>query len=242
MKQLAKSRGNMYDWVTHMHTHLTGKCSHECSYCYVQTSAANRINGTYSGPVQLDADSLNVNYGKGKVIFLEHMNDLFAEGVPVNYIKAVLDHAREYPCNQYVIQTKATLRADFLLKLSSAQRLQLPLNTIFGTTMETNRFIPEVMKYAPEPASRAMGMCNMKRHHPDIELFVTIEPIMVFDLDVLASHIVDLRPDFVNIGADSKDHGLPEPTRAEVMELVKVLTDAGITIRKKVNLERLVAE
>ena len=34
---ITKAVGNMYDWVTHMHTHLAGRCSHECSQ-------ANAIN------------------------------------------------------------------------------------------------------------------------------------------------------------------------------------------------------
>ena len=35
MMGMVKSKGNMYDWVTHMHTHLGGECGHECSYCYL---------------------------------------------------------------------------------------------------------------------------------------------------------------------------------------------------------------
>lgn len=33
---LTKSKGNMYPWVTHTHTHLRGECPHGCRYCYVQ--------------------------------------------------------------------------------------------------------------------------------------------------------------------------------------------------------------
>jgi hypothetical protein len=28
---LKKSVGNMYEWVTHVHAHLGGKCGHECA-------------------------------------------------------------------------------------------------------------------------------------------------------------------------------------------------------------------
>lgn len=30
---LKKSKGNMYDWVSHTHSHLSGKCGHQCGYC-----------------------------------------------------------------------------------------------------------------------------------------------------------------------------------------------------------------
>lgn len=42
------------------------------------------------------------------------------------------------------------------------------------------------------------------------------------------------------IGADSKHHGLPEPTKEEVLALVKVLEDNGVHVNKKSNLDRLV--
>jgi hypothetical protein len=43
----------------------------------------------------------------------------------------------------------------------------------------------------------------------------------------------------VNVGADSKGHGLPEPSFKKVMQLVERLTAAGIEVRNKRNLERL---
>jgi len=43
----------------------------------------------------------------------------------------------------------------------------------------------------------------------------------------------------VNIGADSKGHGLPEPSPDKVHALIEKLTGYGIEIREKHNLERL---
>jgi hypothetical protein len=48
-----------------------------------------------------------------------------------------------------------------------------------------------------------------------------------------------IRPDFVNIGADSKNSGLVEPSAEKVQWLVEQITKAGIEIREKRNLGRL---
>lgn len=44
-----------------------------------------------------------------------------------------------------------------------------------------------------------------------------------------------------NIGADSKNSGLPEPTWNEVQELVDILEENNIEVRQKKNLDRLKA-
>ena len=69
--------------------------------------------------------------------------------------------------------------------------------------------------------------------------FVTIEPVLDFDVDVLASWIANIKPDFVNLGADSKGHDLPEPTVEKIMQFVEKLKSYGIELREKYNLQRL---
>ena len=71
------------------------------------------------------------------------------------------------------------------------------------------------------------------------ETFITIEPILDFSVAEFADMIKYANPTFVNIGADSKNHGLPEPTFDKIMQLYEKLISAGIEVRKKVNLERL---
>jgi hypothetical protein len=48
---------------------------------------------------------------------------------------------------------------------------------------------------------------------------VTIEPILQFDIEELTSMIKAIKPEWINIGADSQRNGLPEPTKEEVLEL-----------------------
>jgi len=227
-----KAIGNMYDWVTHVHTHLAGECPHKCKYCCVQTGVA-KLSGRYKGEPRLVESELDANYGTRKIIFIEHLNDLFAEGIKDEWIKRILEHCRKYPENKYVFQTKNPERA--LNYFTNCKELIFTGNILFGTTIETNRDT-ELYGNAPSPIDRIFAMMNFKGI---MKTFITIEPIMDFDIRTLSNWIIDVKPEFVNIGADSKHCNLPEPSMNKIYELVKILNENNITIKKKSNLERL---
>jgi hypothetical protein len=67
---------------------------------------------------------------------------------------------------------------------------------------------------------------------------ITIEPLMEFDLPILVNMIRKCSPEQVNIGSDSKKHNLPEPSKKDILELIKQL-EAFTTVVKKDNLKRL---
>ncbi len=68
--------------------------------------------------------------------------------------------------------------------------------------------------------------------------YVTIEPIMAFDLNALVELIEICNPTQVNIGADSGHNRLPEPSREEVLALIAEL-EKFTTGELKPNLTRL---
>ncbi|CAK0741023.1 conserved hypothetical protein [Gammaproteobacteria bacterium] len=221
---LVKAKGQMYPWVTHMHTHLGGECPHKCTYCYVNNPRFGRPV-RYQGPVRLIPEEFDVKYGVGKTIFIEHCNDILAEGVSDESVRCVINHCAEYPSNTYVFQSKNPVRfADFIW----------PENSIFGTTIETNRAILGIST-APAPAYRYLELkgLSVKRK------FITVEPVLDFDVDTLAIWIADINPEFLNLGADSKNHNLPEPTVDKIHQLVAKLAEYGIELREKHNLARL---
>ena len=230
---LNKSRGQMYPWVSHMHSHLRGKCPHGCSYCYVQAHERRWNTGAFAGPLRLDESQLRVRYGKGKSIFIEHQNDLFAEEVPERFIRQIADHCCQYRENQYVFQTKNPLRL--------AQTLGLPNDCLVGVTVETNRTHPQ-MGRTPSPENRMLGCLLLKEKLHPSRTFITIEPIMDFDLAVLLGWLGSIGPGFVNIGADSKGHKLPEPKPAKIAKLIEGIGKLGIEIREKHNLGRLLGD
>lgn len=242
---LKKSVGNMYTWVTHTHSHLRGQCPHGCRYCYAQNHERRFHTGAFAGPVRIEENELKVRYNAPAVlqyarnrgfdqpvIFIEHTNDLFAADVPESMISEILRHCCEYPDTRYVFQTKTP--HDVLWFMD-----EMPTHALIGTTIETNRVDKDIMGKAPTPMERASGMFLIKDKMPHVVTFCTIEPIMDFDVEMLAGMIASIQPSFVNIGADSKGHHLPEPPFSKVQDLIAHLEHDGIVVRRKTNLERL---
>ena len=64
---------------------------------------------------------------------------------------------------------------------------------------------------------------------------VTIEPVMDFDLEVFAGWIVDLKPEYVWLGLNSRPGRvqLPEPSPEKLRGLVQALDNAGVEVRFK---------
>jgi hypothetical protein len=172
---------------------------------------------------------LDVKYGAGRTIFVDHCNDLWAEKVPNSWIQLVLEHCGLWPRNIYVFQTKNPARYIKWVPY-------LPPRVLLGCTIETNRDIDLAISKAPAPVDRAQALWALRGL---VKVFVTIEPIMDFDVENLGVWLLGIRPAFVNIGADSKGHKLPEPSKAKILELVDLLNQGGIEIREKHNLERL---
>lgn len=220
---LKESKGNMYPWVTHTHSHLGGECPHKCVYCYVNNPRWGRPP-RYQGELRLIESEFKVDYGTGKTIFIEHMNDMFAKGVPIPYQERITAHCMRYPENTYVFQSKNPMYF---------AGWPFPPSYILGTTIETNRIIPGIST-APDPEVRMMAMAAFR-----CRKFVTIEPVLDFDVDILASWIDRIRPEFLNLGADSKGHNLPEPTVEKIMKFTDKLKEYGIELREKHNLKRL---
>ena len=229
---LKKAQGNMYDWVSHVHSHLGGECKHKCKYCYVQKNRFG-VNPRYTGEIRLIESEFKINYGKDKIIFIEHMNDLFAEGVSEDMIISILQRCSLYTesFNSYVFQTKNPERAFVYY-----QEGYFPSKFMIGTTIETNRDMSAISK-APPVESRATGIWKFKQAGK--QTFITIEPIMDFD-EKLINIIINCNPGFVNIGADSKNCKLPEPSKEKIVRLVYCLTKSNILIKKKTNLKRIV--
>ena len=167
---LKESAGNMYDWCSHTHSHLGGACPHKCSYCYVQRNRFG-VSPRYQGEPRLIESEFAVNYGTGKTIFIEHMNDLFACGIPKEWIGRILTHCKLSPENKYVFQTKNPLRALEAYR----EWLVFPRNFMIGTTIETD---DDVNFNAPFPILRGAGISKFKEM--GCETFITIEPVMQF--------------------------------------------------------------
>lgn len=156
---------------------------------------------------------------------------MWADDIPEEWILETLRYCNEFK-NRYLFQSKNPHR---IVKFKDF----LPDDVVIGTTIETNKDFPQ-MGNAPPPRERAIAIKFMSTiNYPTM---VTIEPIMEFDSEDLADLIECCFPEWVNIGADSKGHDLPEPTAMQILSLADRLEKAGIEVKLKDNLKRLMKE
>jgi DNA repair photolyase len=214
---LNKQKGNMYGFVTHTWNVIKGKCPHDCEYCYMKVFP--------QGELRLDEKEFKTDLGRNNFIFVGSSCDMFAEAIPREWIIRVLDYCKKFPENTYLFQTKNPLR------FTDLRGELISVNCILGTTIETNR---EGFSYnSPTIQERIRGM-KIK----GFRKMITIEPVIDFDVTILLDLIESVEPEFVNIGADSKNHNLPEPSAFKIENLIKGLKKFTKSISKE-NLSRI---
>lgn len=216
---LRKQKGNMYAFVSATWNPIKGECSHKCKYCYMKDFDLPKL--------YLAEHEMNTDLSKEDFIFVGSGTDIFADDVPKEWIIRVLEHCRKYPDTKYLFQTKNPKRfndSDF----------EFPNNSVFGTTIETDdEVLARDTSNAPAPVFRALELSRIKAVK-----MVTIEPIMDFNIDALASLVEVVKPSWVNIGADSKGNKLKEPSWEDIQHLIAKIR--GLTkIVEKSNLARL---
>lgn len=210
----------MYDFVTHTWNTVKGRCYHDCSYCYMKRWG--RLNQT-----RFDEKELKTDLGKDNFIFVGSSNDIFANNIPEEWITRTLDYCDKFD-NRYLFQSKNPRHIiDFMTH-------PVFKKSVVCTTIESNYWYPP-MANAPDCIHRAASMGIISEYIPT---YVTIEPIMDFDLTELVNLIKRCNPVQVNIGADSGRNNLPEPTANKVQQLIDEL-QKFTTISCKTNLNRL---
>jgi DNA repair photolyase len=222
---------NMYDWVDNTRNFIGGECPHKCSYCYVKSMNYPAVKERYVGKIRLLESEFKkpLKSKSGKPIFVGSCFDMWAKDVPDNMILRALYYLRKFD-NQYIFQSKNPYR--FVEMISTISNLD-----ILGTTIETNK------TSAGYQLSNTMLIHNRFDAMHDLKYyanrtFITIEPILDFHLDTFADLLRYAKPDFVNIGADSKGHNLPEPSWEKVQELITELKKFT-EVKCKSNLDRL---
>ena len=227
---------NMYPWTSGSNgktiNPLRGKCPHQCKYCYVphMMKIFPNIERKYTGDIALDENVLKSRIkGNGGTIFICSMSDLFASDIPKEFIIKILNWLKKEPKNRYLLQSKNPGRIKEFRNL-------LPHNAILGTTIESN--IDHQLSSAPPPKERYRAM--MELSSMGYQTMISIEPILQFDGKELVQWIEEIQPNFVSIGADSKNNGngFLEPASSEIESLVAALLKIT-EVKCKKNLDRL---
>jgi DNA repair photolyase len=201
---LNESKGNMYEFVTHTWNTIKGICPHGCTYCYM--NRWGKLN-----PVRFDEKEFKTDLGQGNFIFVGSSCDMFAKEIPGQWITKTLDYCSKFN-NAYLFQTKNP---------EAINDNYLPANSVVCTTIETNREYPDIMKKSPIPIARAEAMAY--QIDSSIPKYVTIEPIMDFDIRLMVYWMQCIKPVQINIGADTGKNNLPEPSVVKIRELIAEL-------------------
>lgn len=198
------SRGNMYEFINSTWNTVKGQCYHDCQYCYMKRWG-------HLKPVRFDEKELKTDLGCGNFIFVGSSCDMFAKDIPDEWIMKTLYHCNKHYGNRYLFQTKNPKRI-------ADSRIINPDNSVICTTLETNRHYKDIMRNSPPPSERAEAMNDL---YTTFNTYITIEPIMQFDLEEFYQMLYDCNPVQVNIGSDSSRNHLPEPPKEKILELIE---------------------
>lgn len=236
---LNKAKGNMYSFLNdypklgsnrgYTWNVIKGKCPHDCVFCYMKRFK--------QPPLHFDEKELETDLGENNFIFVGSSCDMWAKEIDFYQIGFILDHCNLYSKNKYLFQSKNPKR--FIEYFSF-----FPDEKVLGTTLESNREYPEIYRNAPPIMDRYCYMVDIRQKSKteipvlDFDLMVTIEPVLDFDLNEFIKMLFVIKPSWVNIGADSKGHNLPEPEPEKIRELIEALR--GFTeVKIKKNLGRI---
>lgn len=217
-----KNVSNMYGFVDITRNPIIGRCPYACDYCY-----AKHFHNYESFNFQFKESTLN-NLGENRTIFIGSRIDLWNDLIKKEILSFILRCCRKYD-NTYLFQSKNPERFHEFIT-------EFPEKSILCTTIETNREeLIKAVSQAPPVHERVEAMQEL--NWP--KKMVTVEPIMNFDIAELIAMIEAIKPDCINVGADSKGHNLSEPSATKVRILISRLKGLGFKVIEKHNLRRI---
>ncbi len=210
-------------------------CKFGCTYCWARDHALTRLKNTPKYETGFEPgffpEELDKRFRAGGLVAVSLMGDMMGPWVPDAWIMAVFETIKKNSDTSFLLQTKDPLRYVDLI-----ERHSIPNNCYLGVTIESNRHYPQITQ-APSPSHRFIDITHSSlRGYPK---FLSIEPIMSFDLETFLSWIEDIRPSIIEVGADNYNHKLPEPSAMEVNALLKSLGQYQFEVNQKSGLSRI---
>jgi len=221
-----RKKNNMYATSVHQWNPFKG-CKFACTYCSAsfQRQAKrqkHRCRKCYEYVPHEHPERLNERLPKTND---EEFIFVCASGDPAfasyEYFEKTLGRIRIEKDKTFLIQSKNP--AVFL-------EHSFPENVILGTTIETNRDdIAAKYSKAPVPSMRKEAMCKL--NHP--RKMITIESILKFDLEQLVSWVLEINPEMVWVGYNSKKRCEDNPTINDFKALITRLRLHDIKVKVK---------
>ncbi len=201
-------------------------CEFSCDYCWAKGLVITKLkhmeryrNGFEPGFEEKD---LKRRFKPGSLVAVSLMGDIaFCKQ---EWLDRILARIREFPETNFLLQTKNP---------AIFRDMDIPMNCYASTTIETNRN----NKHSKAPTAHARYIAMLELDHP--RKFISIEPVMDFDLIPMSKWLKDIMPSIVEIGADNYNKGLPAPPWWKVDHLIIELEEQGITVNRKSGLNKL---
>lgn len=218
--------GKMFPFITQTWNPLGGECLHKCPYCWA-TALKERypnLKTKYGGEARIiDREFKRIaSFKATDFIFVCDMTDLFGYWVSNSLIQQIFEVIKTSPA-QFLFLTKNPKRYHDLISIG----IHIPLNCILGATIESDKdhFITVPV------SSRLEAVADLSEMGYPVML--SIEPILKFDYQNFANWLRLIMPKFVAVGYDNYNHGLPEPSLEETLNLIAMLQAAGVIVYKK---------
>ena len=200
-------------------------CLFDCSYCWASKLAETRLKASYPNGFIPTTHPVRFNrrFKPDDFVFPVSMGDIsFA---PLVVWETIIETAKKCPATRFVLCSKDPVQY--------RQLAYIPDNVYLGTTIETTEDF--AVSYAPTPRERVRAMMGLCHQHK----FVSIEPLMDFNLKQFVWWIEDIKPEIIEIGADNYHNDLPEPEAQKVRQLLNHLKRICSMVIEKDGLERL---
>lgn len=200
-------------------------CLFDCSYCKPSFQAQAkrqkwRCTKCYNFIPHEHPERLNKFPSKGNIIFVAGNGDISFSNK--KFTNKIIESVKNYKKDKiFYFQSK---RPEYF------ESFEFPEKVTLVTTLETNRDENyENISKAPKPSNRYEQFLDLNYQNK----VVTIEPIMDFDVDEFTKWIININPNYVWIGFNSrpKQIQLPEPSKLKFKKFYNNLIDNNITIK-----------
>ena len=203
-------------------------CDFNCTFCNARKAALNRLKHAqrYQDGFhpKIVPEEMTKTFKPDDFVFVGYMGDIsFA---PRPWVALILSKVRQYPQTWFLFCSRNP--ACF-----SRWNFDYPDNLHLGTTIETD--IDYGLSKAPTPERRFIAMATLS--HP--RKFISIEPIMDFNLAHLIAWLKLIKPEIIEVGADNYHNHLPEPPEWKIRCLLECLKEICPTVVEKPGLDRL---
>jgi DNA repair photolyase len=213
----------MFPFITCTWNPIVG-CPHNCRYCWAKSYAERlKLYGESFLVSQFFPDRLLQRFNHDDYVFVSDMGDAWAKTVPYEWQLKLNCNIEKSPKATFLFQTK---NPNGYVKFYHKHGL-FPDNCLLGVTLETNRSTAE-WSFAPKPVTRVKNLRILPQR-----TFVSIEPIMDFDLLPFYRQIQSLEPEMIAVGYDNYHHHLPEPSLDKTMKLIDKLEQVGFKVYRK---------